>query len=436
MFAYYIKLALLALRRTPVLSTLMVLAIALGLATAMTSFTVLYRMSANPIPHKSEVLYAVQVDNWDAEQAFDRERNLPPDQLTHRDSRQLLAAAEAPRQVAMYRTSMVVVPEDKSLNPQTRAVRAASTDFFAMFDTPFLHGGPWTKAEDDQSARVAVIGRELNERVFKGENSVGRLLRLDQEQFRIIGVLDTWKLQPLFYDLNAGALAGPEEIFIPFSVATQLEKDVNGSVNCFEPMGEGYRGLIDSECIMSQFWVELPDAASRDRYLAFLDRYTDEQRALGRFERPNNNRLVPVMQWLTQNEVIPDDTYIFVGVGAAFLIVCLLNATGLLLAKFLRKTGEIGLRRALGARRGAVFVQHLVESGLIGLLGAATGLLLTLGGLALVRSLWPDYGEVAVLDAPLFGLMLLLAVGGALLSGAYPAWRACRVAPASQLKTN
>ena len=65
MLAYYLKLALKSLRRNPVLSSLMVLALGLGIGACVTTLTVYYLMSGNPIPHKSEVLYAVQLDSWD-----------------------------------------------------------------------------------------------------------------------------------------------------------------------------------------------------------------------------------------------------------------------------------------------------------------------------------------------------------------------------------
>ena len=437
MFTYYLKLALLALKRTPVLSSLMVLAIALGLATAMTAFTVLYRLSNNPIPHKSDVLYSVQLDNWSPDSPFDDENNLPPNQLTHGDATRLMADAKGLRQAAMRRSSVSIVPSDPDVRPRIASARATGGDFFAMFDAPFLHGGPWSKDDEQKESRVTVITRELAERVFKRTDVVGERIRFGDEDFSIVGVLDNWRVNPLFYDITTDTLNDPEEVYVPFAVATAKKMDIDGSINCWEPpAGEGFAGLIASECVMTQYWVELPDAAARAAYLDYLGAYVAEQRKSGRFARPDNQRVSPVMEWLAQNRVVPDDSRIFAGIGVAFLLVCLLNAAGLLLAKFLRKSGEIGLRRALGAKRGAIFAQHLTESGLIGFLGAIGGLVLTLGGLAMVRMLIPRFHDVASLDASLFALLLVVSVVGAIAAGAYPAWRACRIAPASQLKTN
>ena len=89
----------------------------------------------------------------------------------------------------------------------------------------------------------------------------------------------------------------------------------------------------------------------------------------GRFTRPPNVRLRNVMEWLDFQQVVPSDVRLQAWLAFGFLAVCLLNTVGLLLAKFLRRSQEIGVRRALGASRRAIFAQFLVEAGSVGLVG-------------------------------------------------------------------
>ncbi len=97
---------------------------------------------------------------------------------------------------------------------------------------------------------------------------------------------------------------------------------------------------------------------------------------MGRFARPLNNRLSDVMQWLEQQQVVTEDASLMMVLALLFLLVCLLNTIGLLLAKFLSKAPQIGLRQALGASRRDLFAQYLTEAGCIGLAGGLLGLLL------------------------------------------------------------
>jgi putative ABC transport system permease protein len=142
-----------------------------------------------------------------------------------------------------------------------------------------------------------------------------------------------------------------------------------------------------------------------------------------------------LMQWLDFNRVVPSDVRLQTWLAFAFLAICLFNTIGLLLAKFLRRAGEIGVRRALGASRTAVFAQCLVEAGMIGLLGGLGGLLLTMLGLWLIRRQPVEYADLIHLDPSMFGLTFALAIAASLLAGVLPALRASRVAPALQLKT-
>ena len=185
-----------------------------------------------------------------------------------------------------------------------------------------------------------------------------------------------------------------------------------------------------------QFWVQLEGSAQISAYRDFLVHYSQEQRTLGRFVRAPNVRLPSLMQWLDYNQVVPDDVRLQTGLAFGFLLVCLVNTVGLMLAKFMRRAGELGVRRALGASRRAVFEQLLVESAVIGLVGGIGGLLLALLGLWVVRQRAESYAGLAQLDPQMLLATFLLAIGATLVAGLLPAWRACQVAPALQLKSN
>jgi putative ABC transport system permease protein len=215
----------------------------------------------------------------------------------------------------------------------------------------------------------------------------------------------------------------------------ELKAQASGNNSCWKGAGPGWEGYLASDCIWQQFWVQLDSPAKAADYKVFLDNYATEQKKLGRFQRPLNNRLLDVNQWLQNQKVVPKDVQVQVGLSFAFLAVCLINTIGLLLAKFTRKSGEIGLRRALGASKPQLFAQHIIESGVIGISGGAFGLALTFAGLVMVRALYKDYANVAQLDWTMVVATVVLSTLAAVLAGLYPTWRACQIAPAAQLKT-
>ena len=436
MFRYYLRLALLSYKRNPILSSLMVLAIAMGIGACMTTITVNYIMSSDPIPQKSEQLFYVQLDSWDPNSPA-REPNDPPDQVTWTDATNLMKAKQAFRQSAMARSGGVVEPENGDSKPFMTDIRLAYSDFFAMFDVPFQYGSGWDSQSDDNRDMVVVISRAMNDQLFGGENSVGKTVRLAGHNFRVVGVLKEWRLVPRFYDVTTGAFDNTEDFYMPMPLKESLELTSNGNVNCWKrPAEDGFLGFLYSECVNFQMWVELRDDAEKQAYMAFLNSYADEQRALGRFERPNNNRLSNVMEWMAYNNVVADDAEIMLWLSLMFLLVCLLNTIGLLLAKFSGKAGEISLRRAVGASRRDVFMQHLVETGLIGVIGGIAGLGLAMLGLSGIGVLYGDLAnDLTSMDPKLVAIALGLALVSSILAGLYPTWRSTRVAPASQLKS-
>jgi len=435
MFSYYFKLGLLSIRRNPSMSTLMIAAIAVGIGASMTIITVNYVMSSNPIPQKSDQLFYVQLDSWDPNDE-DEDGFEPPDQLTYIDAMALMKDRKAYRQIASNKSGLVLEPQGEDERPFSVQTRNTFADFFPMFDLRFIHGDGWDDTADRNLERVVVLSKEINERVFGGENSVGRQLRLNGMDFQVVGVLDDFLPVPKFYDVTNGAFDEPEDLFIPFNVAVEYELPRNGNTNCWKPIeGDGLNAFLMSECAWIQFWAELRNDTEKQDYMAYLNAYAEQQKELGRFPRPLNNRLNDVMEWMEEQEVVDDDTQVMLGLSLLFLVVCLLNTIGLLLAKFLGKSGDISLRRALGASRSSLFIQHMIESGLIGLGGGVFGLGLAWLGLRGIEMLFGDFVENLVgMDWVMVLTAIGLAIMSALLAGLYPTWRACSIAPASQLK--
>ena len=438
MLGYYFDLALRSFRRNKALTALMVLAIALGIGAAMTTLTVFHILSGDPIPSRSDVLFYPQLDPAGMDGYTPGEE--PQQQLTRFDAQTLLREKRADRQAMMTGGSVAIEPTQSGLSPFYVDARYSSADIFPMFALAFLHGGGWSGAEDDQHARVAVISRELNDKLYAGGNSVGKTIRIDKTDFRITGVLDQWRPAPKFYDMNSSSGYGAiEQVFLPFTTSRDLKMSRSGSMNCWDGNNddddpEGSTG-VNAPCTWIQYWVQLDTPAKAAAYKQYLLNYSDQQRAAGRFERPTNVRLRNVMQWLDHNKVVPGDVRLQVWLAFGFLLVCMLNTVGLLLAKFLRRSGEIGVRRALGASRLAIFVQCLVEAGTVGLAGGVLGLALAWLGLWAVRQQPADYADLAHLDPAMLLTTFVLAVVASLLAGLVPAWQAMQVTPAMQLKS-
>lgn len=439
MFAYYLRLALVSMRRNPVLTGLMVLAVAVGIGASMTTFTVLYLLSGDPLPGRSAHIYYPQVDPTIGP---DYKHLRPLDRMDYHSAVDLWAAHKADRQALIVDSEVKVRAPGVARPPLMQTMQSTTSDFFPMFDVPFQYGSGWSAADDASHAPVAVISADLNDTLFGGANSVGRSLTLRDRDVRIVGVLKPWRPSPLFYDVAGGRYSGgdtadfytkPEGVFTPFTSGLEINAGSFQQFTCWHaPAKPGY--LEDSPCVWVSLWVELDSPQKVADYRQFLDNYAAQQKSTGRFAA-SETEMRDLMGWLDFNGVVPSDVRLQNWLALAFLAICLSNTVCLLLAKFLRRGGEIGLRRALGASQSAIFAQCMVESGLIGLVGGIGGWLLTLFGLWAIRQQQIAYADLAHLDLFMFSMTLAMAVVVSLLAGLLPALRASRISPALQIKT-
>ncbi len=436
MFAYYLELALRSLRRSPGLTVLMVLSIGIGVALAMSTWSLVQMMSRDPIPEKSAQLFVPTIDMWGpSARSSASNDNEPPDLLDYGTAVTLMRDHRARFQSPAYWLSPSVVPTKVGERPFKADGFAVSGEFFPMLNVPFRYGSGWGSADDAQRAQVVVISGALNHKVFGGGNSVGKTLNMDGHDYRVVGVLGHWNPQPVYYDVPTfgGFMTQPIGLFLPFNTAIAAGIPHNGETDCTaSPTQSGFVGLLRSSCVWISYMVQLDSAQAVGQYRNYLKGFARQQ-----FSWPPNIRLRGLMAWLDYLQAVPSSIQILRLVGLGLLVVCLVDTVGLMLAKFLRRSGEIGVRRALGAPRRAIYAQFMTEGAVIGMAGGVLGVLLTWFAMLWLRARFPEnWSALTGVDAGLLCFTLAVAIVATLLAALYPTFRAAQVQPAWQLKSN
>jgi len=448
MIAYYFQLAVAHLRRNIWLTALIVAAIAVGIGSSMTVFTVLYALAGDPMPWKSSHLFAPSLDTNDPRQPREKglQTYLNAGLLSYPDAMAISGLHQALHQAAMFPVTQVARIDDPVVLPVNVEAQATEADFFTMFDVPFVSGAPWAQKDDDARANVVVISESLAAHFFPGINPVGRTLQLGIHDFRIVGVTGRWAPFPAFYDplgvTNAAKIKSGPELFMPIETAVDRE---------FAPTGfTSYAALFAADqlpkwpqgtpilkiyfatpmFLQTQLWVELRSAADAAGYRRVLEGYAAQfQQRSGITWMPATS-LRSMREWLSlapQTASMRRELGLAAWVAFGFLLVCLANAAALMLARFARSSNDLAIRRALGAPRSAVMTQCLVEAGVIGILGGVAGVAVTLLGLQLERLSVPREMIRAVhMDWQLVFATIAAAAFVTFGAGLYPAWRASR----------
>lgn len=415
---------------------LIVLTMAIGIAACMTALTIFTSLEGEPLPGISNHLYVVTMDARELVNKNNPSYDKPDSSLKLRDAEALVNAHRANGQLALAYTGPVVTTPDGKQSSANVTGLMAYGPVIQVLGVPLRFGRPWTAQEQASHAPVVLIDSRLAEKLFGSADAVGRSVEMNNHRFRVIGVTAPWKPRMQFFDTGPNnAIADDVQLFVPVDAALDAGVGPEMSGECGNSAANITFGSVDvAHCRWLEAWVSLPTAAAVSNYQQFLAHYADAQRDAGRFVYPPHAKLYGARAWMALNHVIPKDVTLNVILAGAFLMLCIINVAGLLTARFLRRQADVAIRRALGASWRQVFAQHLVESGLMGLLGGVLALPLTLFGMWIVRKQPVAYAPAAQFSPSVFAGLVVLSLVVGMLVGLLPAWRVCRLPPAMQIK--
>jgi len=286
-------------------------------------------------------------------------------------------------------------------------VNGISPTYLTIRDWSFTSGGPFTEEEMDATSRVALLGQTVVDNLFAfGEDPVGKMIRIKNVPFRIIGVLAPKGQSPSGNDQD-------DIIFIPFTTA---ERRV---------LGTQFLGSVGALFASTERPEDLPAAVEdirrvlRDRHRLQPDQPDDftirTQVDIGKVQEGTGETL----------------TIMMFSVASISLLVGGIGIMNILLVSVTERTREIGIRMAIGAKRRHILIQFLAEAITLSMVGGVLGVVFGVLG-AQATTMVAGWPTIISFDAIVVAFLFSVAVG--LIFGLYPANKAARLNPIDALR--
>jgi putative ABC transport system permease protein len=279
------------------------------------------------------------------------------------------------------------------------SIIGTTTNYFDVGTTGVGTGEAFTDAEVSSSAKVAVIGQTLATTLFPSGSALGESITVDGTPFTVVGVLENQS--------STGATDANSVVIAPI---TRIQKSFTGF------------GAV------STLSVEATDSDSVDAAEGEVEIMLNQ--LLGQTEDDESYSISNQSSLLETQEESADSFTVLLGVVAAIsLLVGGIGVTNVMLVSVTERTKEIGIRKALGATRGAILGQFLAEAATLTLLGGLLGVVA-----ALIGANYEIYGTQPVVLDYSIPLALGVSVAIGVFFGVYPAARAAAMRPIQALR--
>ena len=293
------------------------------------------------------------------------------------------------------------------------SLMGVTPEYADLFDGFYARSGRFLHALDEER-KVAVLGAGVAEDYFGGADPVGARLKIEisgvETAFRIIGVMSERG--------RVGYQSLDDSVYVPLTTMQAL----SGSRQF-----TSYIAQASDEEVVEQAAAEIE---------AILDRTIETASDDGPMRRMSRTPYVVQVQKEaieTYEESVNTMTFILGGVGAISLLVGGIGIMNIMLVSVTERTREIGVRMAVGARRGDILLQFLVEALIISLVGGAFGLLLGMMFADLLDKILEGMFRTEItMNVVITALATITVVG--VFSGLYPAFKASRLDPVEALR--
>ena len=266
-----------------------------------------------------------------------------------------------------------------------------------------LAQGRFLKGTDVQNhTNVAVINAGLAKEVMGRMDVVGESIKLDGVEYLIVGVLAA--------DESDSSTTENYEAYIPYTSLIRLTDSVSPEVSTFCASATSQDSLEDAQTVLERM---------------MLERFAQDEDA---FTIRNQSTIMEAMENVANTLAL-----LLGGIAAISLLVGGIGIMNIMLVSVTERTREIGIRKAIGAGRGTIMLQFLIEALLISLMGCAIGIFFSWGTLRIISGVGGEDANYA-LSVGVVWIAIVFSIGIGVIFGIYPANKAAKKKPIDALR--